>query len=194
MRKFLKRALLFFCVIIVSPLIFIAWGGFLLKLEEPYRFFGTFLSLLPGLPGSYLRLAFYKGTLARISSDVTIGFGSYFSRPSARVGKNVSIGAYCIIGNAVIGDDVLIASRVSIPSGLYQHSDPWVPHEFRGAPRFDKVVVGSRAWIGEGAIVLADVGEDSIVAAGCVLFRPMPSGYVIAGNPGKPAKKRDLNA
>ena len=34
--------------------------------------------------------------------------------PEARIGKNVSIGAYCVIGNAVIGDDCLLDSNVRV--------------------------------------------------------------------------------
>lgn len=34
--------------------------------------------------------------------------------PEARIGKNVSIGAYCIVGKAVIGDDCVLDSNVRV--------------------------------------------------------------------------------
>lgn len=36
------------------------------------------------------------------------------------------------------------------------------------------------AWIGNGAIALADVGRHAVVAAGAVVTRPVPD-YAIAG-------------
>ena len=46
-----------------------------------------------------------------------------------------------------------------------------------------KLVVG--VWIGEGAIVMADVGEGAIISAGAVVVTPIPKGAVAGGNPAK---------
>lgn len=139
--------------------------------------------MLPGFPGQWLRGAYYFGTLERCSWETHIGFGSLFTHRSAIVGARVSTGAYCVIGSAAIGADVMIGSRVSIPSGKRQHLDD------RGTladiTRFDQVSVGARSWVGEGAIIMADVGECSIVSAGAVVSREMPRGSLVGGNPAK---------
>jgi len=177
------------CIVIVSPLIALAKVGLAVGSEEVFHLLACLLSLIPGKIGSYMRVGYYKGMLKAISSDVYIGFGSFFSRPSAEVGRSVNIGAYCILGNVVLEDGVLIASRVSIPSGKYQHGNSFSSQ--KGAPLcFDKVTIGQRTWVGEGAVILSDVGDDCIICAGSVVTRPIPDGYVAAGNPARPTLKR----
>jgi len=97
------------------------------------------------------------------------------------------MGGYCIVGTASIGDGVMMASRVSIPSGKRQHVD--VTGKLCSTTTLDRVSVGSNSWIGEGAIILADVGSGCIVSAGTVVTTPMPDGYLVAGNPGKLIKE-----
>ena len=77
----------------------------------------------------------------------------------------------------------MIGSRVSIPSGKRQHLD----EQGRLAPvaRFEPVAIGAHCWIGEGAIVLADVGGGCIVSAGAVVIDAVPSGKLIGGNPAR---------
>jgi len=86
-----------------------------------FTFFAQAFALLPGLPGSFARAAFYRLTLEDCSIDIVIGLGSYFSRSAAIVGPNVSIGSYCIIGKAKIGARTQISSHVEIPGGGAQH-------------------------------------------------------------------------
>jgi acetyltransferase-like isoleucine patch superfamily enzyme len=49
--------------------------------------------------------------------------------------------------------------------------------------RYETISIGSRTWVGEGAIVMANVGSDCIVSAGAVVTREMPSRVLIGGNP-----------
>jgi acetyltransferase-like isoleucine patch superfamily enzyme len=94
------------------------------------------------------------------------------------------MGAYCVIGHARIGDEVMMASRVSIPSGKRQHLDE-AGRLSPGTTRFDTVVVGSRSWVGEGAIIMADVGRACVVSAGAVVGKPVPDGCLVGGNPAR---------
>ena len=189
MRVFLKRTALLASIIAVSPFIAVARAGLAIGSESAFNSLACLLSLIPGRTGSYMRLGYYKGTLKNISPDVYIGFGSFFSRPGAEVGRNVTIGAYCILGTVVLKDGVMLASRVSIPSGKYQHGGAGSSQE-DAPPRFDKVTIGQRTWIGEGAVILSDVGSDCIIGAGSVVTRPIPDGFVAAGNPARPTLKR----
>jgi maltose O-acetyltransferase len=47
------------------------------------------------------------------------------------------------------------------------------------------IAIGARSWLGGGVIVCPGVtiGEDSIVGAGSVVVRDVPSRVVAAGNP-----------
>ena len=91
------------------------------RLRPVYLFFAHSYALFPGLPGSYLRAAYYKLTLRRSSLDVTLSFGTFFVLPDICLEPMVSIGAYCVIGRATVGARSQIASHVLIPGGRRQH-------------------------------------------------------------------------
>ena len=52
------------------------------------------------------------------------------------------------------------------------------------------VTIGAGAWIGTGAIVLADVGRGTVVAAGSVVTKPLPDGVIAAGVPARVVRSR----
>lgn len=184
MRRLIKRLLFGVATLLALPLILAA------VLERTTsRGEGIFigcsqlLSLLPGLIGTHVRAAFYRATLERCHWEVHVGFGSVFTHRGATLGRHASMGAYCVVGHADIGKEVMMASRVSIPSGKHQHFDQ--RGGITAAPRFERVAIGERTWIGEGAIVMADVGRDSIVCAGAVVTKAMPDHALIGGNPAR---------
>jgi len=141
------------------------------------------LAVAPGFFGRWLRGAFYFAALDRCSWETHIGFGTLFTHRGAMVGARVSTGAYCVIGHARLGDEVMIGSRVSIPSGKRQHMDD--AGKLAATTRFEAVSVGPQSWVGEGAILVANVGRECIVAAGAVVTKEMPSRCLIGGNPAR---------
>lgn len=185
LKLIIKRVVLAVAYIPVLPLILLSSLGSVCGSNGFFNACASFLALLPGKTGSYLRLAYYRGMLESISQDVIIGFGSYFSRRGAVIGRNVAIGAYCILGDVTLGDRVLLASRVSILSGKRQHVQRFDTENPSEITIFDHVTIGSDCWIGEGAIIMADVGERCIVSAGSIVTRDMPSNRIIAGNPAR---------
>jgi virginiamycin A acetyltransferase len=144
------------------------------------------LSLWPGLTGEYLRRAFLQQVLARCHPSALVEFGTIFSQCAAMIDENVYVGPHCGLGWVHLEKDVLLASNVQIPSGGTTHffSDPNIPIREQGGER-KMVTIGEGAWVGTGAIVMADVGKGSIIAAGAVVTKPVPE-FVIAG--GVPAK------
>jgi acetyltransferase-like isoleucine patch superfamily enzyme len=97
------------------------------------------------------------------------------------------MGAYCVIGHADIGPEVMMGSRVSIPSGKRQHFDD--SGQISSATRFDTVRIGRKCWIGEGAIILSDVGSGCIVSAGAVVIKSVPDRCIVGGNPAQVIKE-----
>ncbi len=184
-RFWLKRLVLSLAFLAVSPLVLLARLGLALGTDATFNLGAQALALAPALPGSFLRVAFYKGTLKRIGTDVRISFGSYFSKSSAVLGNRINIGAYCILGNVELLDDVLIGSRVSLLSGKYEHGSAFAPIPAGKAPTNERVRIGNRTWIGEGAIIAAGIGSNCLVATGTVVTRPLPDGTMAAGNPMK---------
>ena len=120
-----------------------------------------------------------------------IGFGALFSKAGARIGPNAYIGPRCHIGLAHIGRDALLAAGVHVTSGARTHGtdDPSRPiREQAGA--VTPVRVGAGAWVGSAAVVMADVGRDTVVGAGAVVTKPLPDGVVAAGVPARVLRSR----
>ncbi|MCL4784304.1 MAG: acyltransferase [Bryobacterales bacterium] len=156
------------------------------RIRGVYRFFAQAHALLPGLPGDYLRAGYYRWTLKEFGDRSRIEFGSYFAHPEARVGRSVYIGSRNILGRAVIGDGCQIASGVQILSGARQHlrgEDGALSGSAQGV--FETVHIGSGCWIGAGAIVMADVGENTTVGAGSVVTRSLPANCTAVGSPAR---------
>jgi acetyltransferase-like isoleucine patch superfamily enzyme len=166
-----------------------AWTGRLLGSSTPFVSMGCLLSLLPGKLGGALRVAYYSLTVREIALDAQIGFGTFFSKPEIIIRPRVRMGAYCILGSCVLEEDVVMASRISVTSGRHQHGSGNAGVHF-GASEFQSVRIGARTWVGEGAIIMADVGADSIVGAGSVVVRAIPRQSVAVGNPAHPRDAR----
>ena len=164
-----------------------AW---LSRRDELFLFWGQSFALAPGLPGAYLRKCFYHLTLRSCSLSCTIGFLKLLQRPTRRGGRAFFVGAGVGIGLASLGDGCLIGSRVGIFSGGDQHrlgpDGRLTPFDRAGARR---VRVGEETWIGEAAILMADVGCRCIVSAGAVISNPVPDGCLIGGNPARFVRK-----
>jgi len=149
------------------------------------------LSLIPGLPGQYLRRAFLACTIAHCSPSAVVSFGTILSQAGARLDENVYVGPGCFLGLVHVEGDVLVGSGVHITSGRNTHgtTDRGVPiRDQAGEPRL--VRIGPGAWIGSGAIVMADVGAAAIVGAGAVVTSPVPASVVVGGVPARVLRER----
>ena len=57
-----------------------------------------------------------------------------------------------------------------------------------------RVRIGQGAWIGSAAVVMADVGRNSVVGAGAVVTKPLPDDVVAAGVPARVVRTRTTAA
>lgn len=197
MKKTIKITLNIFCLVLVSPFAFTVWiEQFLFKDQERvFSLWTHVFAVLPGLPGTFLRRAFYHLVLDHCSLNCNIGFGSVFTHRQVIIEDNVSIGLYAIIGSACIGKNCEIASRVSITSGKYQHTKDnngnWTACD---RSKMRQTCIAPNVWIGEGAIIMADVGEGSLIGAGAVVTKEIPSSVVAVGNPAKILRKLEARS
>jgi acetyltransferase-like isoleucine patch superfamily enzyme len=194
----LKRALDLVALVAVAPLA-LAYGivARLARDRRDAAFQGCsqFLSLWPGPPGDLLRRAFYGLTLASAARDCSIQFGTTFATPNVRIGHGVYIGAHCNIGSCHIGDDTLLGSHVMVLSGKSQHHFDRldIPIRHQGGSR-RTLSIGRDVWIGNGAILLDDVGDQAIVAAGAVVTRAVEGRAIVGGNPARVIGQRGTAA
>jgi len=149
------------------------------------------LALIPGLIGEYIRRAFLARVIARCDRSATIQFGTLFSQVGARLDANVYVGPHCHLGLVHLERDVLLAAGVHIPSGGETHGTADVDRPIRdqGGTR-TLVRVGEGTWVGSAAIIMADVGRHSVIAAGAVVTKPVPDFVIAAGVPAKVIRSR----
>jgi acetyltransferase-like isoleucine patch superfamily enzyme len=151
-----------------------------------YAFFAQACALAPGLPGDYLRIAYYRWTLRECSLHSRVSFGSFFAQREATLGRGVYIGAYCVVGRCRIGDRTQIASHVEVLSGRRQHARG--PGGAIGGSEigvFEEIEIGADCWIGAAAVVMANVGARTTIGAGAVVVNDVPAGVVAAGVPAR---------
>lgn len=151
----------------------------------------------PGWAGMYVRRAFYKSVLAHVGEDVYVGFMSLISKHETRLGDRVYIGRFCVIGLCDIESDVMLADGVQILSGRHQHGRESTDSQTLrdNDQQYEMVTIGRGAWIGAGAIVMADVGAGAMVGAGAVVSKPIEPGARVGGVPARPlGQSRDAKA
>lgn len=192
MKNLAKKLFSLFSLIVVLPcfLLYKLTSTFITR-ETSFQGMSQLLSLLPGLIGEYLRREFYRLTLQSCSNDCCISFGTIFSHPDSSIGKGVYIGAYCTLGKVSLGDYVLLGSNVDIISGKKQHnfSDLETPMKFQGGS-YEKIYIGEDSWVGNSAVVMANIGKKCIAGAGSVVVSDIKDYSIAVGNPAKIIKKR----
>ncbi len=131
-----------------------------------------------------------------------IGQNNYFWFPVKMHGKSdISIGNNCCInsfvhiwggGGVVIGNNVMIASHVSITSLTHDYNSA----SMRFSPIIKKpVIINDDVWIGSGAIILPgiSIGKGAVIGAGTVVTKDIPENAVVVGNPSRILKIRKLS-
>jgi virginiamycin A acetyltransferase len=193
MKQSVKLVADILATLLVSPAVL---AYFALRLafgrQRTFPGFSQAFSLLPGACGAYLRRAFYRCVLDRCARGSWIGFGAVFSHATASVGRDVYVGVFCCLGDITLEDDVLVGSHVSITNGAAQHGTSRLDVPVREQPGvWPRVTIGTDTWIGDRAVVMADVGAHCVIGAGSVVTKPIPDYAIAVGVPAKVVRYRD---
>lgn len=192
MKSALKWIARSVCLVLVFPQV-AAYRLAALLVGNERAFPGTaqLFSLIPGLLGVYLRHAGFRQILPECGEDAWIGFGVQLTHPDTRIGPNAYLGTYAVLGRVTIERDVLIGSFVSIMNGNQQHGIERLDIPVREQPgTWPHVTIGEDSWIGDHAVVMADVGKHCVVAAGAVVTSPVPDYAIVAGCPARVLRYR----
>lgn len=190
-KNVFRSALLGIALFFAMPLyvIYICIGFFVGK-DRIFSGFSQLLSLFPGILGKILRRGFYILALKKCSPQVVIDFGTFFSKFDVIIGRNVYIGAHCIISSCIIGDDVIIGSGVHVANkNMHFFDNLEKPIRLQGGRR-RQTHIGNDCWIGNKAIIMADIGDHCVIGAGSVVTKPLEAQSIAVGNPARVIRKR----
>jgi virginiamycin A acetyltransferase len=191
LKSSFKKIILSLLTILIGPLIIVHFLSLLFTNNGIFLFSVQLLSLIPGKLGSLCRITFNQFAMTYCHSDIVIGFMTIFSQRDTELHKNIYIGPQCNIGSCIIEKNTLIASGVHIMSGNKQHNinDIYTPIQQQGG-FYEKVVIGEDTWIGNGCLIMANIGKKCVIGAGAVVTKDIPDYSIAVGNPAKVIKSR----
>ena len=112
-------------------------------------------------------------------------FHANFGGHHCHFGKNVYVN-YNLTAvddtHIYVGDNTMIAPNVILASAAH----PLDPEERRKGYQYNQPVhIGKNCWLGAGVIVVpgVSIGDDTVIGAGSVVTKDIPSGVVAVGNP-----------
>ena len=190
MIKTVIKRLFYICGWIATlPLIIITWLEAVLLGKQSERIYGMCKEMLATVPtfiGQYMRLAYYKSVCTHLDFDICMLFGSMIAHRDTVLRKGTIIGVYSIIGYADFGENVITGARVSVLSGKYQHGRPGDRSDGEHGPEeYTRITIKANSWIGEGSLILANVGRNCTIGAGSVLLKDAPDDTTFMGNPAR---------
>ncbi|MDO8281770.1 MAG: acyltransferase [Thermodesulfovibrionia bacterium] len=108
------------------------------------------------------------------------------------IGERTTIGEYNIIaghGGVTIGNNVMISGHCYIAASEHIYTSD-ISIRFQGETAIG-IAIADGVWIGANCTILdgISIGENTIVGAGSVVTRSLPSDYICWGAPCKPIKK-----
>ena len=162
-----------------------------------YSFAENLVRLLLELLPHPLRFWIFKLLLAHLGTKVMIDYQTYFRYPwKVSIGNGVWINRGCefygsmLAGNAqiTIGDHCALGPRVRVLTATHNYRRLDLPDEAAS------VRMGHHVWIGAGATILpgVSIGDGAVVAAGSVVTHDVAPYSIVAGNPARFVKTREL--
>lgn len=188
--------------IIIMPINKYSYILTLLK-TNPGELFDVLGSALTTFQYRYIRRCIGKNTIIRQRTvirnyaNVSIGEGSILQdfvyiragiQGKVVLGKGCMVNSFCRLfghGGIEIGDNAQLGPGVTITTTEhdYSHTDK--------SETFNKVIIGTRAWIGANATILPGVtiGENTVVGAGSIVSKDLPPNVVAVGVPARVIKE-----
>ena len=178
----------------------------------------TLFSFLPGHSGTLIRKLWFskrfKGNKIKalvstgckfeslenmsFTENIYIGRNSFFSSNggSIKIGSNVAFNSNVHINSSVggeilIGDNVLIGPNVVMRTANHKYDDLTIPMNMQGHSIQD-IIIENNVWIAANVVVLGGVkiGTGSIIAAGSIVTKDIPTNVIAGGIPAKILKKK----
>lgn len=140
------------------------------------------------------RALIVRGFISSCGKNVNIERGAKISS-SLRIGDRSGIGVDCVCaGSVTIGNDVMMAPECVILTRNHAFDRIDIPMGEQGVQQEKPVFIGNDVWIGRRVIILPGVhiGNGVIIGAGAVVTKDVPDYAVVAGNPARIIKYRNM--
>jgi maltose O-acetyltransferase len=132
----------------------------------------------------------YYHAIFNVGENTTfLGKVNYYNPQYITIGNNCSINEgvfFNVSENLLIGDNVALSANVFITD---------VTNDMKKYPELTHIAqpifIKDHVWVGAGAIIMPGVtiGKNSVISAGSVVTRSIPSGEIWFGNPARPIGK-----
>ena len=112
-----------------------------------------------------------------------------------QIGERSLVGLSCVlIGPIIIGDDVMLAQNIVVLGLNHNYQNINLPIS-KQSYSTQLITIEDECWIGANSVITAGVtiGKHSVVAAGSVVVKNVPSYCVVAGNPAKVVKRYNFD-
>jgi maltose O-acetyltransferase len=143
----------------------------------------------------YARYLLVKNIFESCGKNVNVENNAHFrSGKQITIGENSGIGAWAeLYGKIKIGNDVMMASHVSIITKNHRFEKRDIPMWRQGFEDECEVIIEDDVWIGTYVVILPGVtiGKGSIIAAGSVVTRNIEPFSIVGGVPAKKIRMRN---
>ena len=142
----------------------------------------------------HMRRISCKNIFKSMGANINIDRGVTFGSGSKIVLKdNAKVGINCQMpDNIRVGCDVMIGPDVLILGHNHEFSNCETPMRLQGIKKAQPVSIEDDVWIGARVIILPGVriGQGSIIGAGAVVAKNIPSYSICVGNPARIIRSR----
>lgn len=152
----------------------------------------------------FLRRLYLKRILKRVKqvgANIFVHESTEIYAPELlEIGDYVHIQQGCKLfadgGGITIGEGTIFSHDIQVMARNHVYDDvelQSVPYDYRYKNK--KVVIGNFCWLGARVTILPGItiGDGAVIGAGSVVAHDVPKGAVVAGNPAKILKYRDIN-